>query len=101
MVNNHALEEQSAMMMSRWLGPFKIKETLDNNMYIIQDGNMQLPSVHHADQTLYKTRPRLAASLKFYRINKPSDKRICNVVRDNSIVSYFVCRPDRVSYKIG
>lgn len=42
MVSNHALEEQNAMLMSRWLGPFKIKEVLDNNKYIIQDGNMQL-----------------------------------------------------------
>lgn len=72
MVLDRQASEMSTSLLPKWYGPFRIKEIVGQDIYIIKDGDMKLPYAFHASQLkMYKTRPRLASSLDFYSKVKP------------------------------
>lgn len=57
----------SSILLPKWYGPFRIKEVVGQDVYIVKDGEMRLPYAFHASKLkMYKSRPRLSASSGFY-----------------------------------
>lgn len=60
MVKNFSLGELSVGKMGPlWLGPYKINQIMDNNVYILSDEKYRLPSPVHANNLkMHQLRPR-------------------------------------------
>lgn len=57
----------STALLSKWVGPFRVSEVVGQDIYVVKDGDLRLPFAFHANQMkLYKARPRLQATLKYY-----------------------------------
>lgn len=60
----------STTLLARWVGPFRVSEVVGQDIYVVKDGGLRLPFSFHANQMkLYKARPRLQATLKYYSKN--------------------------------
>lgn len=67
MVLDRGASDLATSLLPKWLGPFRISEVVGKDVYIVQDGLMKFPYAFHANHLkLYKSRPRLSATLKFY-----------------------------------
>lgn len=72
MVLERIRPELASMLLPKWYGPYRIKEIVGQDVYIVADGEMRLPYAFHASQLkMYRSRPRLSALPDFYSKVKP------------------------------
>jgi hypothetical protein len=79
MIVNYAMIETDKILPTKELGLFTVCEVIAGNRYRVKDGDLLLPQVIHADQMkLYKSRPHLAALLKYYSKKQDSNHSFLN-----------------------
>lgn len=71
MVLDRGNSKGGVALLTKWRGPYCVSGLIGQDIYGISDGALKLPFPFHANQMkLYKTRPRVAAELKYYSKQK-------------------------------